>query len=50
MEFDQDPEMHLTNTPFEVEFFLAMVQVSEYNGGYGVDIALSERATIPWPT
>lgn len=49
MEFDQDHEMHLTNTPFGQEFYLMMCQVSEYMGSFGVDVATTEKTEIPWP-
>uniref|UniRef100_A0A1B6LWP7 Uncharacterized protein n=1 Tax=Graphocephala atropunctata TaxID=36148 RepID=A0A1B6LWP7_9HEMI len=49
VEFDRDTEMYLDNTPYNVEFFLAMVQVSKYDEAFSVDIVLSEKTSIPFP-
>ncbi|XP_046678912.1 low-density lipoprotein receptor-related protein 4-like [Homalodisca vitripennis] len=44
--FDRDTEMYLYNTPYDIEFFLAMVQVSQYSEAFSVDIVLSEKTLI----
>lgn len=48
-EFDDDPEMYLANILWGVPFQLAMVQTTEYNGSYNLDVVYSRSFALPDP-